>query len=182
MPDTSAAICVFCSARDDVAPVYRDAAACLGRLIGAGGSTLVYGGGAIGLMGIVARQVHGGGGRVVGVIPHSMVRQEIVYTKADELVVTQTMRQRKQIMERRSDAFVALPGGFGTLEELLEILTLRQLAMHDKPVVIINVGGYYDPLLDLFEHLFEQRFANPKHRRSYRVVTEPDTALDGLIQ
>lgn len=179
MTNAARSICVFCSARD-VDPVHQVAAQRLGDLLGKRGDTLVYGGGAIGLMGIVARQVHHAGGRVIGVIPESMVRQEIAYTEADELVVTQTMRQRKQIMERRSDAFLVLPGGFGTLEELLEILALRQLAMHDKPVVIINVAGYYDPLLQLFDHVFEHRFANPKHRGSYRIVTDPESALDGL--
>lgn len=179
MAAANRAICVFASARD-VDPVHQDAADRLGRLIGGRGDTLVYGGGAIGLMGVVARAVHAEGGRVVGVIPHGMVTREIAYREADELVVTQTMRVRKQIMDRRSDAFVALPGGFGTLEELLEAITLRQLAMHDKPIVILNVGGYYDPLLSLFDHLYDQRFANPKHRRSYRVVSDPDAALEGL--
>lgn len=180
MTDVTKAICVFASARD-VEPVHHEAAARLGRIIGDRGDTLVYGGGAIGLMGVVARAVHARGGRVVGVIPQSMVTHEIAYRESDELVVTQTMRQRKQIMDRRSDAFVALPGGFGTLEELFEVITLRQLAMHDKPIVIINVGGYYDPLLDLFEHVYDQRFANRKHRRTYRVVSEPDAAFEGLF-
>ncbi len=179
--DVNEGICVFCSARDKVDAAHREAAADLGDRLGRGGATLVYGGGSIGLMGIVARQVHAQGGRVIGVIPQSMVRQEIAYTEADELVVTQTMRQRKQIMDRRSRAFVALPGGFGTLEELFEVLTLRQLRMHDKPVVIVNIAGYYDPLLTLFEHLFTHGFANPKHRCTYRVVDDTAAALEGLM-
>ena len=171
------AICVYCSSSDLVDGAYFEAAEGLGRLIAEGGHTLVYGGGSIGLMGALARAVHQHRGRVIGVIPDSMVERELAYRDADELIVTDNMRQRKAVMDERAAAFIALPGGFGTLEELIEALTHRQLKYHDKPVVIVNLNGFYDPLLRFFEHFIEQHFAKPKHRDSYRVVRDPVAAM-----
>lgn len=173
-------VCVYCASSDDVDPLYFDHAAEVGRRIGAGGHTLVYGGGCIGLMGRVARAVHEFDGRVVGVIPQSMTGVEIAYHDADELIVVDTMRQRKQAMEDRADAFVTLPGGFGTLEELSEIIVGRLLGFHDKPIVVLNSHGFYDPLLELFDHFIEHRFAKPRHRDFYAVVDTPAQVFDAL--
>ena len=176
----SLSICVFCSSSDVVDQVFFDAARRLGRLIAQGGHTLVYGGGAIGLMGALARAVHRHTGRVIGVIPDSLVERDVAYHDADELIVTKDIRQRKAAMDARADAFVALPGGFGTLEELIEALTHRQLDYHTKPTVIVNIDGFYDPLLTLFDHLICRRFAKTHHRDSYQVVAGPDEAIATL--
>lgn len=156
-------ICVYCSASDTIDPAYRGPAKLLGKLIADHGDMLVYGGGSVGLMGEVARAVHAHGGKVVGVIPKSLQTSEIAYHNADELIVTETMRERKQIMDDRADAFVVLPGGFGTLEELAEILVLKILNYTDRPLIIVNPEGFYDPLRELFKHFVENGFATEKH-------------------
>ncbi len=156
-------ICVYCSSSDHIDPAFRKPAKDLGRLIATHGDTLVYGGGSVGLMGDCARAVHAFGGKVVGVIPQSLTTAEIAYHHADELIVTQTMRERKQIMDERADAFVVLPGGFGTLEELSEILVLKILGYTDRPLIIVNPDGFYDPLIELFNHFVQHKFAKPKH-------------------
>jgi len=156
-------ICVYCGSSEDIDPALRQSAKDLGRLIARHGDQLVYGGGSVGLMGDVARAVHAHGGRVVGVIPESLTTAEIAYHHADELIVTKTMRERKQIMDDRADAFVVLPGGFGTLEELAEILVLKILGYTDRPLIIVNPDGFYDPLIELFNHFVEHKFAKPKH-------------------
>ncbi|HNT78907.1 MAG TPA: TIGR00730 family Rossman fold protein [Anaerolineae bacterium] len=154
-------ICVYCSSSDAVDTAYFEVARELGAFIAACGCALVYGGARRGLMGTLARAVQGGGGRVVGVIPAALRDRGIAYDAADELIVTSDLRERKAIMEARADAFIALPGGFGTLEELLEVLTLRQLQTHTKPIVLLNVQGFYDPLMAVFEHFYRARFAKP---------------------
>ena len=168
-------ICVYCSSSDTVDDVFFDAARKLGTLIGQRGDTLVFGGGRIGLMGEVARAVHAAGGRVIGVIPESMRDDEVDYTDADELIWTDHMRTRKQAMDDRADAFVALPGGLGTLEELAEILVLKQLRYHRKPVAILNADGFYDPLLDLFDHMIQASFARDKVRSLWHVSESPES-------
>ena len=170
-------ICLFCASSDAVDGAFFDEARQLGGLIARGGHTLVYGGGCIGLMGAVALAVHEQGGRVVGVIPQSMEGKPYVYRDADELIVTKDLRQRKQVMDDRADAFVALPGGFGTLDEIAEVVAHRQLRAHEKPVVIVNCRGFYGPLLALFDHLIETRFAKPHHRLSFDVVADAAGAL-----
>ncbi|MGB1124103.1 MAG: TIGR00730 family Rossman fold protein [Phycisphaeraceae bacterium] len=156
-------ICVYCGSSEDIDPAYRQAAKDLGRLIAEHGDQLVYGGGSVGLMGDCARAVHEFGGKVVGVIPESLSSVEIAYHNADELIVTQTMRERKQIMDDRADAFVVLPGGFGTLEELAEILVLKILNYTDRPLIVVNPDGFYDPLIELFNHFVDKQFAKTKH-------------------
>ncbi len=131
---------------------------------------LVYGGGKTGLMGAVARAVKAGGGHVVGVIPEFMKARELAYDEADELVTVVTMRERKLLMETRADAFVALPGGFGTLEEIMEILTLRQLDVVKKPCVFLNQEGFYDDLLRLFKRMLDDRFFKPSNMDLFRVA------------
>ncbi len=167
-------ICVYCSSSDAIDRRFFDVANQLGAAIGKRGDTLVYGGGSIGLMGEVARACHKHGGRVVGVIPESLKTAEIAYQQADELIVTETMSERKTEMFTRGDAFVILPGGFGTLEELAEVLALKILKYQDRPIIILNCHGFYDPLVDLFEHFIEQNFAKPRHRELYDVVTTVD--------
>lgn len=173
-------VCVYCASSDDVPALYIEAAYTFGEGLARRGWPLVYGGGSIGLMGTVARAVHSSGGRVIGVIPQTLLEREVGYREADELIVTGTLRERKQIMDDRADAFAALPGGFGTLEELLEIMTLRMLGYHTKPIVIVNVGGYFDPLLAQFERIFTQNFAHERYRRLYAIKADPDSALEYL--
>jgi hypothetical protein len=170
-------ICVFCSSSDALADPYRDAAEALGVLLGKRRCRLVFGAGGVGLMGIVARAVHAHGGEVVGVIPHALNQLGITYETADELIVTEDMRERKAEMDRRSDAFIALPGGFGTLEEIVEHLTLKQLGYHPKPVVLVNTLGYYDPLMAFFDHMINERFAKAEHREVFHVVGDVEEAL-----
>ncbi|MBN1247475.1 MAG: TIGR00730 family Rossman fold protein, partial [Anaerolineae bacterium] len=138
------------------------------------GDTLVYGGADIGLMGAVAQAVKMGGGTVIGVMPTALQEKRIVFSDADEFIVTRDMRERKAVMEARSDAFVVLPGGFGTLEELSETLTLRQIGAHTKPIVLLNTANYYAPLVALFEHFYEQRFAHPWRHYYYVAGDVPD--------
>lgn len=170
-------ICVYAASSNAVDPVYMDAARRLGALIAAHDHTLVYGAGGVGLMGICARAVHeNGGGRVVGVIPDKLVDLELAYRDADELIITTTMSERKRIMAERADAFIALPGGFGTLEEIMEILVLKQLWYHEKPCVFLNINGIYDNLFAFFDALIEARFIKESHKRLYHVCNTPDAA------
>ncbi len=176
----SQALCVFAASSNAVAPEFFAAATELGRRLGERRLTLVYGGGKVGLMGAVARAVHAHGGRVVAVIPHYLKTKELLYDTADEIVVTDGLRDRKAIMEERAGGFVALPGGFGTLEETLEVITLKQLRRHTKPVVLLNSAEFFRPLLALFEQLFAQRFARPESARLYHVASDPAAALTYL--
>jgi uncharacterized protein (TIGR00730 family) len=152
-------LCVFCSSSDVIEPEYFQAATELGTTMATRGDALVYGGTNVGLMGATARAMHQHSGRVVGVIPGFMAARGLAYAPADELIVTKDMRERKARMEDRADAFIALPGGFGTLEEMLEIITLKQLQRHSKAVIFLNTGGFYDPLIALFDHMREHRFS-----------------------
>ncbi len=163
-------LCVYCSSSDRLDSKYYDAAAELGREIVARGWGLVYGGGKSGLMGAVARAVKIGGGRVVGVIPEFMKIKELAFDEADELLTVVTMRERKLLMETRADAFVSLPGGFGTLEEIMEILTLKQLDVVKKPCVFLNQDGFYDDLLKLFQKMLDERFFKPSNMDVFRVA------------
>jgi uncharacterized protein (TIGR00730 family) len=172
------AVCVFCSSSNAVDAEFFQAAAEMGRLIAQEGHTLVYGGGDVGLMGTLARAVHEHGGHVIGVIPQFMVARGVAYTQADELVVTRDMRERKALMEARSDAFIALPGGFGTLEELLEQLALTQLEQHSKPIVVVNTRGFYDHLVRFVEHICSEHFAKPGHLALCHVASDAREALD----
>jgi len=173
-------ITVYCSSSRHVAPVYFDAARELGRGIAGCGWTLVYGGNNLGLMDAVASSVRGAGGKVVGITPRLMADQGIVDPLCDELVVTATMRERKALLEQRGDAFVALPGGIGTFEEWFEVLVGRTLGYHDKPLVLLNVNDYYDPLLAMMEHGIEQKFIRPAAREAYFVARTPGQAVDYL--
>jgi hypothetical protein len=174
-------LCVYCSSSDRLDAKYYAAAEAFGRAMAARGWGLVYGGGKTGLMGAVARAVKSEGGRVIGVIPEFMKAKELAYDGADEIVTVLTMRERKTIMETRADAFVALPGGWGTLEEMMEIITLRSLNVLCKPCVFFNQDGFYDDLLRFFEKMTREQFNKPSHRELYAVaatVEEIFTQLD----
>lgn len=173
-------LCVYCASSDRIDPKYLDAAAELGREMVRLEWGLIYGGGRTGSMGAVARAVKQDGGRVVGVIPEFMKIRELAYDEADELVTVITMRERKLLMETRADAFVALPGGWGTLEEILEILTLRQLDTVRKPCVILNQDGFYDPLLQLFDGMLAGRFFKPSNMGLFRVARTPAGVFDQI--
>ncbi|MBW7893574.1 MAG: TIGR00730 family Rossman fold protein [Opitutaceae bacterium] len=164
-------LCVYCSSSDRIDPKYAVMAEELGRAMVPRGWGLVYGGGKTGLMGAVARGTKAAGGRVVGVIPEFMKARELAFDQADELVTVVTMRERKLLMEARADAFVTLPGGWGTLEEIMEILTLRQLDVVKKPCVFLNQDGFYDDLLRLFERMMAERFFKPSNMDLFRVAT-----------
>jgi uncharacterized protein (TIGR00730 family) len=155
-------VCVFCSSSGRIDPKYLDLATAVGAELARRGHTLVSGGATVSTMGAVARAARAGGAATVGVIPRSLVELEIADEDADELVVTDDMRQRKGEMDRRSDAFLVLPGGLGTLEELLEIWTARVLGLHHKPIAILDPYGLYGSLLELMEHLQDQGFTRPR--------------------
>jgi uncharacterized protein (TIGR00730 family) len=156
-----ARLCVYCGSSDGADPRYRAAAIELGTGLAARGIELVYGGGRNGLMGSVADAVLAGGGRVTGIIPVHLEHRETAHRGISELVVVADMHQRKRIMAERADAFAVLPGGVGTLDETVEILSWRQLGLHQKPLVIIDIAGYWSPLAVLFEHIVSSRFAAP---------------------
>jgi len=154
-------LCVYCGSSDGADARYRAAATSLGTGLAARGIELVYGGGRNGLMGAVADAVLAGSGRVTGIIPVHLEHREVAHRGISELVVVADMHQRKRVMAERSDAFAVLPGGIGTLDETIEILSWRQLGLHQKPIFIIDVDGYWSPLAALFEHIVTARFAAP---------------------
>jgi len=154
-------VCVYCGSGQGRNPRYAEAAITFGTELARSGIGLVYGGGSLGLMGEVARAVLAGGGRVTGIIPTFLSKKERMLRDADELVLTKDMHERKRIMFDRSDAFVALPGGVGTLEELVEQLTWSQLGRHDKPIVLANIDHFWDPLLGLLQHMRAEAFIRP---------------------
>lgn len=171
-------ICVFCGSSQSVEDRYKSVATELGRAIGKRGVDLVYGGASIGLMGCVARGVHEEKGKVIGILPEFFHTKDIGYLDADELIVTKDMRERKAKMDERSDAFIVLPGGIGTLEEAIEILSMRQLKLTDKPLVFINTDGFYDKLNETFSAMIEQKFAKENIRNLFAMTSDPTTALE----
>lgn len=170
-------ICVFCGSSHGLRPGYRAAAAELGELLAAGGLNLVYGGGSTGLMGTLADAALTAGGEVIGVIPHALVAKEISHSGLSRLHVVNSMHERKALMASLSDAFIALPGGFGTAEELCEILTWGQLGIHQKPVGLLNVEGFFDSLLEWLDHATREGFVRPEHRRLLMTDTNPSRLL-----
>jgi uncharacterized protein (TIGR00730 family) len=175
-------VCVFCGSSAGTAPRYRHEAERLGGLLAARGLGLVYGGGRVGLMGVLADAVLAAGGRVVGVIPDGLARKELLHTGLTELHVVASMHARKALMAELSDAFVAMPGGYGTFEELLEVTTWFQLGIHRKPVGLLNVGGYYDALARLFDHAVAEGFVRAEHRAIVTVDDDPARLLDALAR
>jgi len=173
-------VCVYCGSRHGAKPAYAGAAQALGTAIGARGWQLVYGGGKVGLMGEVADAVLQAGGRVVGVIPDTLKKREVGHDGLHELHVVQTMHERKQMMAERADLFIALPGGIGTLEELYEVWTWRQLGYHDKPIGLLNVDGYYDALLRFMQHTVAEGFLSTEQHQVLQVGKDPEALLDRL--
>ncbi len=173
-------VCVFCGSRPGDDPSFIEAAAALGKAIAERGLTLVYGGARVGIMGALADAALSAGAKVVGVIPKPLVSKEIAHDGLSELFLTERMDDRKSRMIELSDAFVALPGGFGTYDELFETLTLGQLGMHDKANGLLNVNGYFDPLIALVRHTIARSFANPRDEELIVVEREPFALLDAL--
>jgi uncharacterized protein (TIGR00730 family) len=176
----SLSLCVYCGSRSGEDPAYAEAARAVGEQIGRIGAQLVYGGGRAGLMGIVADAALAAGARVVGVIPQALMSRELGHAGLNELHVVDTMHERKRLMAERSDAFVALPGGIGTLEELFEVWTWRQLGYHDKPLGLLNVGGYYDRLLAFLGETEAQGFVQPAQSRLLQVDVDAAALLPRL--
>ena len=173
-------ICVFCGSASGVNPLYATTARELGRELAARQLTLVYGGGRVGLMGEVATATLASGGRVIGVIPHSLAIKEIAQEDCTELIVVNTMHERKSLMADRADAFVAMPGGYGTCDELFEILTWAQLGIHRKPVALLNASGFFTPLLAWLDHIVAEGFLRSKHRELLLVADTVPQLLDAL--
>jgi uncharacterized protein (TIGR00730 family) len=171
-------ICVFCSSSNFLDKAYHDEAVALGSLIAENGFELVYGGTTVGLMGIVADEAKRGGAMVTGVIPSFIKEKGIANPDCNNLFVTDNMRDRKAKLEAISDAFIALPGGFGTLEEIFEVITLKQLQRHDKPIVFINTGGFYNHLVSFVEIIFQEKFASDRYRDVFVVVGSAAEAID----
>jgi len=177
---TIRSICVFCGSKTGADPAHEETAKRLGALMAERGIGLVYGGGCIGLMGIIADAVAGGGGTVTGVIPEFLMKLDVGNSEVGELIVTDSMHSRKQRMFELSDAMVALPGGLGTLDETFEIITWKQLQQHTKPIVLINVSGYWDPFAALVEATIVGGFAHPKIRDLYTMVGDADAVFAAL--
>ncbi len=173
-------VCVYGASSTQIDDTYIRATEVLGEALAKAGHTLVYGAGGAGLMGAVARGMTRGGGKVIGVVPSFLKVDGILYEHCDEMVYTDTMRQRKQIMDERSEAFVVTPGGIGTYEEFFEVYTLKQLARHQKPIVIFNIGGYYDRLLEMLRYTVEERFMQPKSLELITVAATPEEVLEQL--
>lgn len=178
MPDFS--VCVYCGSRTGTDPSHEAAAREVGKQIGLRGWQLVYGGGSTGLMGAVADATLAHGGKVVGVIPHRLVQRELGHGGVTELQVVDTMHERKHLMAMRSDAFVAIAGGIGTMEEIFEVWTWRQLGYHQKPVGLLNTAGYYDELLRFIDRSREGGFLWPDVQELLLVGTQPGDLLDRL--
>lgn len=173
-------VCVYCGSRSGAMPAYEEAAAALGRGLAENGLRLVYGAGDVGLMGVVARAAQKAGAETFGVIPDHLVKREVGKSDLTTYVVTETMHERKKVMLYNADAVVVLPGGPGSLDELFEALTWRQLGLHDKPIVILNVAGYWDKLRDLIDHMLAQGFADASLADFLTWVETPEQALAAL--
>jgi uncharacterized protein (TIGR00730 family) len=173
-------LCVYCGSSDRGRPAHHDAALRLGRIMAKADIRLVYGGGRIGMMGRIADAVMEGGGEVVGIIPQFLEQVEVGHSGVTRLIVTDNMHERKQKMAEMSDAFLIMPGGLGTLEETFEILTWKQLGLHQKPVVIADIGGYWQHLTDLIDHMIDESYARPENRDLYQVIDSIDELLPAL--
>jgi uncharacterized protein (TIGR00730 family) len=177
IPRTFKRLCVFCGSSHGANPAYAEAAKHLGGELARRGITLVYGGGNVGLMGVVADGVLDAGGQVIGVIPEALMAKELGHKGIQDLRVVKTMHERKAMMAELSDGFIAMPGGIGTFEEFFEIVTWAQLGFHSKPCALLNVNGFYDPLLRLVDHAIEERFIKASQRRILIVESEMSALL-----
>ncbi|MGH7738879.1 MAG: TIGR00730 family Rossman fold protein [bacterium] len=175
------AICVYCGSSPGIDPRHREDAAQLGRLLAEKSLTLVYGGGRLGLMGRIADAALQAGGKVLGVIPESLRQKELAHLGLSEIQVVQSMHERKAVMAERSDAFLALPGGFGTLDEMMEIITWTQLGFQQKPIGFLNRGGFYDPLFHFIRQAEKEGFIHPRMVAALRLESSPETLLDRIL-
>ena len=174
-------VCVFCGSRPGADPAFALAAAVMGAAVARRGLTLVYGGAKVGLMGALADAALAAGGRVVGIMPRALVQREVAHDGLAELFVTESMHDRKDRMIHLSDAFVSLPGGFGTLDEAFEVLTLAQIGLHAKPSAFLNVKGYFTPLATLMEHTIASGFADRAHDHLFHFDDDVERLLDTLV-
>jgi len=175
-------ICVFCGSNPGARSAYTDAAQQLGKALVSQGMGLVYGGGGIGLMTVVADAVLEEKGEVIGVIPHALSSKEFAHDGLTELRLVSSMHERKAVMAELSDAFIAMPGGFGTLDEFFEIVTWAQLGLHTKPIGLLNVGGYFDLLLKFVDYMLRERFISAEHRQLIITSHDPEELLSALIR
>jgi len=180
MADKVKSVCVYCGSRDGRDTAYAEAAEATGRMIAANGWRLVYGAGDVGLMGRVAKAVQQAGGATFGVIPTHLLDWEVGKRDLDQFIVTETMHERKKVMFMNADAVVVLPGGAGSMDEFFEALTWRQLKLHSKPVILLNVGGFWNPLVALLEHIVERGFAGDDILGFVQVAADVD-ALETLL-
>lgn len=171
-------ICVYCASAQDIDKTYKDAAKELGRQMVQSGHSLVYGGGSVGLMGELARSIMAKGGYTLGVIPHKLKAMELAYKGASQMIFTENMRVRKSVMQDNAEAFIALPGGYGTLEEVLEMITLRKLGYHQKPIIFLNTAGFYDQFLEFLQFTIHKGFAAAD--KLFAVARTPEQALSIL--
>ncbi len=177
---TAISVCVFCGARPGNSPKYSAAATEFGTMLAEQGMRLVYGAGDVGLMGDVARAAQAAGGETFGVIPEHLVRWEVGKTDLTSYVITETMHERKKVMFMNCDAIVVLPGGAGSLDEFFEVLTWRQIGLHEKPVIVLNIDGYWDKLIELLDHVIEQGFADASLRKFVSVVSCAEQAIGSV--
>lgn len=173
-------ICVFCGSSSGASPAYAEAAQAMGAALAARGLGLVYGGGNVGLMGVVADAAMAGGGEVIGVIPRALKAREVAHAGITDLRVVGSMHERKALMAELADGFIALPGGIGTLEEWFEIWTWAQLGIHSKPFGLLNAAGYFDPLLAFLDRTMAERFVRPEYRAMVLVDDRPEPLLDRM--
>lgn len=173
-------ICVYCGSAIGSDPAHEAVATRLGQLIAEAGLRLVYGGGSVGLMGTVARAAMEAGGQVTGIIPKFLQKREVMLETLDDLVITEDMHERKQLMFQNADAFVALPGGIGTLEEAVEMMTWAQLGQHKKPVLLANINGFWSPLLELLDHMRAQGYIRPDTEVPYLIANKIEDVLPTL--
>lgn len=177
----SRSLCVYCGSGHGTDPAFKAAAIALGEAFARHKIRLVYGGGNVGLMGTIARTVIDHGGLVTGIIPEFLKAREIMFSDADETIVVPDMHTRKMLMFDKSDGFIALPGGVGTLEELVEQLTWSQLGRHTKPVMLANINGFWDPLITLFEHMRDFEFIRKEFEVTYKTYNSVDTLIDACV-
>lgn len=173
-------VCVYCGSRDGVRPAYRHAAEALGAALAREGWRLVYGAGDVGLMGAVAGAAQQAGGETFGVIPGHLLAREVGKRDLTQFIVTENMHERKKVMYMNSDAIVVLPGGAGSLDEFFEVLTWRQLGLHEKPILLLNIDGYWDPLIALTDHVIAEGFADSSLRGFIRALPDPDSLIGAL--
>jgi len=173
-------VCVYCGASASADDLYQNSASELGSKMAKADLQLIYGGGASGLMGMTANAVLDNGGEVTGVFPEFLSKFETPHKGLTEIHIVESMHLRKQKMAELSDCFVVMPGGFGTLEEFFEILTWRQLQLHDKPVFLVNLNGYWDPMLEMLNRIFEEKFARETHRSCFAIVDTVDDLIDAI--